>query len=428
MNSTLRDHPVDLEEILPEDVGAAGTRLKLLSFRDVLALPPPQILIKGLLTKGESSCIFGPSSGGKTFVALSIAFAIASGQDWYGHRVEQGPVVYVVTEGLWGIRNRVRAWAGDRLRELVPVLEKGFFVLGQSINLRDAEEVAGLVRAIEASGVIPSLIVLDTLARCMPGGEENSAKEMGELIAGCDALRLHFGATVMLVHHTGKAGEAERGSSALRGAMDSMFSVKVEEDTVRLAGEKQKDGLLFRGMAFHLDVVQVGTWPDGDPMTSCRLRLTDGGEKASVSQGSLRQTERALLETLRDDFGDAGASKSELREAYPRSRPSFYKALNQCLEKKYVETTEVRGVVRYRLAPSGRKALVSGVSGCLSESPETDPTSSQATPPPVGGGAETEDKTEPATARSQPQRKTADQPPLPGYEALARLPDDGGHP
>ena len=54
----------------------------------------------------------------------------------------------------------------------------------------------------------PALIIVDTLARCMVGGDENSAKDMGLFIAHADALRKETGATVLIIHHTGKNGRA----------------------------------------------------------------------------------------------------------------------------------------------------------------------------------------------------------------------------
>jgi putative DNA primase/helicase len=67
------------------------------------------------------------------------------------------------------------------------------------------------------------LIVFDTLSRCIPGAEENSAKDLGEALAACDELRLRTQATVMLLHHPRKDGLSERGSSKGFGDIDTQL-------------------------------------------------------------------------------------------------------------------------------------------------------------------------------------------------------------
>ncbi len=80
---------------------------------------------------------------------------------------------------------------------------------------------------------------MDTLARCS-SAEENSATEVGQVIRTLDSLRHALaGCTILVVHHTGKdLSKGERGSSALRGAMDTL--IKLDGDgTVKF--DKQKD-------------------------------------------------------------------------------------------------------------------------------------------------------------------------------------------
>ena len=61
----------------------------------------------------------------------------------------------------------------------------------------------------------------------MVGGDENSSKDMGNLIAGADALCRATGATVLLVHHTPRNGDNLRGHTSLEGAVDTAIWVIV---------------------------------------------------------------------------------------------------------------------------------------------------------------------------------------------------------
>ena len=71
-----------------------------------------------------------------------------------------------------------------------------------------------------------SFVILDTLARCMVGADENSAKDCGVVV---DAMTRLLGRTpggrgvILGVHHAGKDGKTLRGSSAFEGAADTVY-------------------------------------------------------------------------------------------------------------------------------------------------------------------------------------------------------------
>jgi len=48
------------------------------------------------------------------------------------------------------------------------------------------------------------LIVLDTLARCFRGIDENAVKDKGVFILGCDILKAKIKVPILLVYHSGE--------------------------------------------------------------------------------------------------------------------------------------------------------------------------------------------------------------------------------
>jgi hypothetical protein len=138
----------------------------------------------------------------------------------------------------WMLHNGVTA---EQLRGRLTVVPHSID-LGSS----DREGVERLIAGIEAQlgGSPPSLIVIDTLQRNFGSGDENSARDMGAFIHNCDDLRTHFGAAVLVVHHTGKDKGDPRGSSALEASLDMMSRVKDvkkgQSGLVTLAFEKLK--------------------------------------------------------------------------------------------------------------------------------------------------------------------------------------------
>jgi hypothetical protein len=86
------------------------------------------------------------------------------------------------------------------------------------------------------------MIVIDTQARITVGVEENSAKEMGLVVAEFDRLRrVGGGSTILIVHHQGNAGQQARGSSAMLGAAQTELTVTKKDRLVTVAVTKQKD-------------------------------------------------------------------------------------------------------------------------------------------------------------------------------------------
>ena len=60
--------------------------------------------VKGLIGPGDVGFLYGPSSSGKTFVALDLEMAIALGRDrWCGKRLRRGAVLHLAFEGARGL-------------------------------------------------------------------------------------------------------------------------------------------------------------------------------------------------------------------------------------------------------------------------------------------------------------------------------------
>jgi predicted transcriptional regulator len=258
-------------------------RLSLLSGDLLDSLPAPESLLEGILSVGTLAAIYGPSGIGKSFVAQGIALSVSTGSRWMGRQVRQGPVLYVAAEGSFGLAQRRRAWMTS---EQLSATE-GDHWLVRSVNLLDLNWSTALVEL--AKELRPVLIVVDTVARSMQGGEENSSRDMGTLINAADAIRHATGATVLLVHHTPRQGDNMRGHTSLEGAVDTAIEVQGDEHNLVLRCAKQKDAAPFEDIRLSLRVVG-DSCVVGDPFLS-ETKITEIG--------------RRMLETLDEtDLGD----------------------------------------------------------------------------------------------------------------------------
>ena len=222
---------------LDDDELPPRPRGRLLSLDDLLDLPEPEWLVERAVPKNGLVVLYGPPKSAKTFLAIDAAMTIASGGgELHGMACREGRVLYVLAEGgapMMG--NRMKAWMSAR-----GIGGADIAVLPSAVILSSRKSVEALLG--DMAGERWDLVVVDTLARCMDG-DENSVKDMNLAIRGCDLIRETTGAAVLLVHHSGKdQSKGMRGSTALRGAVDSSIRMRSAGDSFELSVEDLRHG------------------------------------------------------------------------------------------------------------------------------------------------------------------------------------------
>jgi putative DNA primase/helicase len=235
-------------------------------------------LVKNLLLAHSLFVIFGESNTGKTFLLLDLALSIARGASWRGRYTRRGLVIYVAGESAESVRNRVTAY-----RIANPDIPGGlpFVVIPVAVDFLDYEAITALIATIKAAesecGEKATLVCIDTFARAIARGDENSTQDVGTAVAAADRIRVETGAAVGFVHHAGKdPSKGARGSSALRAAADTEILVEGTQNPRSVTVTKQRDLETGEQMGFELKSVQIGIDPDdGSPITSCVVTATE---------------------------------------------------------------------------------------------------------------------------------------------------------
>lgn len=288
--------------------------------------------VERLLGEAGCSVAFGPSNTGKTFFILDLCVCVATGVPFRGLEVDQGAVVFVALEGETGAQNRVEALRREgRLTNDAP-----FFFIFAPVNLMKAEHAEMLAESIRhaaAAAKLPvRLVVIDTLARGMAGGDENSGRDMSLAVEMIDAVRAATGAHVLCVHHSGKdETRGARGHSSLRAAIDTELEISRAEgsEVSVLRVVKQRDLPIGPPMPFTLKPITLGIDHRGKPVTSCVVEHLDEshapqkartGRKRAVSNEELLALlpQGSTADWLKAATGETGISKTsfydQLRE------------------------------------------------------------------------------------------------------------------
>lgn len=288
------------------------------SLADLLAMPPKRWLIDQIVGAGDLVMLYGPPGSGKSFVVIDLIFAGCLGQS-FARRFDTSKrltVAYCAGEGASGLPQRFAAAAEHYGASALPTFT--FFDAAPQLykgDWRDAADaysasIGDFVRewqqrqAAGSAGQL-DLLVIDTMHSATIGADENSAQDMGKVLQATKAAVSALGCAVMLVHHSNKQGNAERGSSALRGAMDCMIEVKPTAGKFLLSCEKLKDGQVWKPQTFDLlsvgDTESVRVWWDevgGEGKSGKQSQDADALVALLKGAGSARHTATSLAEAI----------------------------------------------------------------------------------------------------------------------------------
>jgi hypothetical protein len=275
--------------------------------RDQLAkLPEPEPLISNTLDRRTVAAIAGPPGSLKSFVALSWGCSIATGTPWLGRTLAQsGRVLIIAAEGANGIDQRIGAWEDRYVR----VPDDRLSVVAGPVNLLKDDQVRDLIALADGY----TLVVIDTLARCMVGGNENAPDDMGLVVDVAYRIRdATASGTVLIVHHIPKAGGTLRGSSQLEGGVDTIYLTEGNWREMKMTRTKRKDGPLDDALSLHLE-----------------LRKSSGVVADRLTQ--LTNAADVLLSVYRSAFSATGCTKAELRLAAGMPPSTFHRSLNSLI-------------------------------------------------------------------------------------------------
>jgi AAA domain len=222
-------------------------------------------------------------------------------------------------------------------------VHEAFALRGWIFDLLKDDDIEEVLRVLQTANFRPDLIVLDTLARLIPGADENSAQYMGKAVAAIDRLRGQTSATVLLIHHTVKAGTSERGSGALRGAADVMIECSRGDFSglVSLKCGKMKDAEPFPDATLGLEKITLGP-------SSSSLAVADWKEAFEANSGLANKAH----EVLEQKFGSRGATNKEWLQAYVAETGQGKSTFDRAVRK--LKSERRRSPRRQKLTPRPR--------------------------------------------------------------------------
>lgn len=173
---------------------------------DFLSNPPdePNPLIEGVLNRGEKMLLGGPAKIGKTWLALDLGTAVATGTPWLGFPTREAKVLFINLElSEWAMHQRLH-WI---LRSKELELKESQMIVWNLRGIR-AEIGALAGKLIETLPNDLGLIIPDPIYKTLGDLDENAAGHIASLFGHVDRIGKATGAAMLITHHFAKGAGA----------------------------------------------------------------------------------------------------------------------------------------------------------------------------------------------------------------------------
>lgn len=218
---------------------------------DLLARKSPrrETVIENVLRKCEAMNIVGGAKSRKSYLALDLALAVATGSPWLNFQTHQGRVLLVDNE-LYSdtIEQRIPLVANARA-----LLESSYAGNLEVVPLRESfrdHDIYSLGPLFDRTKGRFSLVIIDALYKLYPSGmSENDNAAMGRLYSQISRYAKLMNAGFVVVHHTSKGDQSGKeitdlgaGAGSLSRACDAHLGFrKHQEDNCVVAGVEFRD-------------------------------------------------------------------------------------------------------------------------------------------------------------------------------------------
>jgi RecA-family ATPase len=254
------------------------------------APPPVDWLVAGRIPRGDGTTLHGEGGAGKTDIAVRLAANVARGaQDWLGHAIEAGPVVFISgEEPERDLRRRIWLHAGRDGYGPETLADLHLWFPGDDndtvLAIADRGGVmrpTPLFESIKAAitAVAPVLVVVDSVAATFAGSQIDRTMARTFVNLWRAVARGPSSPAVLLLDHPSQAGLKD--GSGRSGNMDWRNAVR-SALYLRPADEKADAD---RGVKI-LETMKSNYGPPGNPL---RLLWADGGLQLETAPTSLHR-------------------------------------------------------------------------------------------------------------------------------------------
>lgn len=358
-----------------------GPKLLLPPWGAIRATEPPKrngVLIEGILRRGHVALLAAKGKAGKSWSAIQLSIAVATGGEWFGCKCERGEVLYLDPE-------IDRKSLDNRFAEVCKAMDVDAAEIDAHVSKWPLRGVAGanmknIVHDLELRCTFGcfALVVIDSCSVFVEG-DENSSVDIRKFAAKVLRVAAITGASVLLIQHYGKgnAGDRDtadraRGSSVWLDFPDATLFLTETFPPSGETGDYLQDGerafLLETGglrefpamepkrliYSFPTHRVDAEGITDGWKPTNSQRKGADKANELKAAQKDARNAETVaalLAHYYAEGIGEDGLILKEAAEAVNLDSRQLATALEGCEHFELVQVTQRKRYVRPKHAP-----------------------------------------------------------------------------
>lgn len=226
----------------------------ILSIADMMNRPTPRQIIRHIWPEKGVGFLAGETRHMKTFTALALAMAVATGNRVGDLKTIEKTVLFTLNEGQNGFGERCQGWLD--LHQIDRTAVDGKFAgMENTVDLMRDASIDEFFEIVEAAGWKPDVTIIDTFSKATLGADDNSTMDMARAVAGAYRIAARWGGLVILIDHVGKdAKKGIRGAYAKSANVDAVAMVRRKDDVVTLFTDKMKDGEDGKTFQFRIEM------------------------------------------------------------------------------------------------------------------------------------------------------------------------------
>jgi hypothetical protein len=310
--------PLDVQD--DDEEPRRSRRWHLRSRDDLMREGVPVDLIEGVFPTRSLVMLYSEYGAGKSVMAADMAMTLA----------QQHNVLYVAAEAFYIYKPRVRAW------ELHYGLStERLHWIDNAVNLGDPTEVSQLIGIAQVLGV--AMVVIDTYSASTNafGLNENDNGDGERVAHQLDRIRKETDATVLVIHHVGKAGQDPRGSTSLPGALDTIYRLDAIDGLLHFTCEKSRMSQKPERRYFRIIEKTTDFVDDDGNLVTAPLLLPSA--RVNVQKSPLSERDKDVLAELCGEILSKGARQVDVAEALGFAQRNVAKrALEKLMKHGYV--------------------------------------------------------------------------------------------
>ncbi|MBA3816177.1 MAG: AAA family ATPase [Parachlamydiaceae bacterium] len=290
-----------LEE-LTKQITSKKSYLHALDIAELLSrdFPPRKLILDPWLSERGLAMIYAPRGIGKTFLSLSIAYAIACGESILRWKADEARKVLHIDGEMPAVAMQERLKAISKSFAKKPPDPFYLRIVSHEFQLEGIHDIGSQQGQRDINDFMgeADLVILDNLSTLVRSGNENEADSWVQIQEWILQLR-KLDKAVLLIHHAGKNG-AQRGTSKREDILDAVLALKKPKNC------SSNDGARFE---VHFEKSRGFCREAADPFEACLITNSKGS-----LDGNYKKIDGRYLEVVVSLYKDGMTKQRDLKK------------------------------------------------------------------------------------------------------------------